>query len=133
MEGVRELEKVYDFYHQQEFAKHGGPEMVRFLDSVADILRAKLVYFGTSHLRLSLSRASTWPECMEQPSIVVFADRQYVNLSYHEQWQDGDLFRTREESIRCPTGQARAALQELLARLKPMAAEPGPAPDPARR
>jgi hypothetical protein len=129
MEGVRELEKVFAFYRQPEFAKHGGPEMVRFLDAVADILQAKLVYFGTSHMRLCLSRVGTWPECQEQPSILIFADGQYVNLSYIESWRDGDYFRTREDGIRCPAEQARAALLELLARLKPAEAEPVAAPN----
>src|SRR4051812_18126782 len=110
MQGGRELEEVYAFYRRPEFAPHGGPEMVRFLDSVADILRTRLLYFGTSHLRLSLSRVGTWPECQEVPSILIFTDGQHVNLSYLESWQDGDDFRTREDGIRCPVGRARAAL-----------------------
>jgi hypothetical protein len=129
MRGVRELEEVYAFFSQPEFAKHGGPDMVRFLDSVADILRAKLVCFGTSHLRLVLSRAATYPESAEQPSVLVCAAGRYVNLSYHESWYDGDLIRTREEGIRCPAEQARAALLEMLARLKPAEAERGAAAD----
>jgi hypothetical protein len=124
MEGVRELDEVYAFYRRPEHARHGGPEMIRFLDSVADLLRAKLVYFGTSHLRLCLSRVGTWPESVEEPSIMIFADGRYVNLSYFESWHDGDYFRTREDGIRCPAERARAALQELLARLKPAGAGP---------
>ena len=50
------LEDAYAFYRRPEFVVHGGPEMIKFLDSVADILKAKVLYFGTSHLRLSLSR-----------------------------------------------------------------------------
>ena len=129
MEGVRDLDVIYAFYREPEHARHGGPEMVRFLDAVADILRAKRVYLGTSHLRLSLSRAATYPESSEQPSIMVFADGRYVNLSYFESWRDGELFRTREDGIRCPAERARAALLELLARLKPADAEPDAAAD----
>ena len=132
MEGVRDLDLVYAFYREPDHVLHGGPEMVRFLDSVADILRAKRVYLGTSHMRLSLSRAATYPESSQQPYIMVFADGRYVNLSYHERWEEGDLVRTREEGIRCPAGQARAALLELLARLKPARAEPGAAADGPR-
>ena len=124
MQGSREIADLYEFYRRPEFAIHGGPEMVRFLDSVADILRSKSVYFGTSHMRLCLSRVATWPECQEEPSILIFADGRYVNLSYFESWQDGDYFRIREDSIRCPAERARAALLELLARLKPAEAEP---------
>jgi hypothetical protein len=126
MQGVRSLDEVYNFYRQPEYAIHGGPEMIRFLDAVSDILKEKLVYFGTSLMRLCLSRVATWPECQEQPSVLVFADGQYVNLSYHESWQDGDLFRTREDGIRCPADRARSALLELLARLKPTDAPPEP-------
>jgi hypothetical protein len=131
MHGVRDLEVVYAFYRQPEFAKHGGPEMVRFLDSVADILRAKLLYFCTSHMRLFLSRIATHPEFVDHPSVGVFADGKYVNLSYSESWQDGEFFRTREDGIRCPVERARVALLELLARLKPADAEPAASPDPA--
>ena len=59
----------------------------------------------------------------------VYADGKYVNLWYTESWQDGDYFRTREDSIRCPAEQARAALLELLARLKPARAERPAPPD----
>ncbi len=68
--------------------------MVRFLDSVADILRAKLVYLGTSHTQLFLSRIATYPEFMDEPSVGVHADNMYVNVWYTESWQDGELFRT---------------------------------------
>ncbi|CAN5456524.1 hypothetical protein BH11PLA2_BH11PLA2_32100 [soil metagenome] len=124
MHGVRDLETVYAIYRQPEFAIHGGAEMVRFLDSVADILLSKLLYMSTSHMRLFLSRVATYPEFMEHPSVWVFADGKYVSLSYSESWQDGDYFRTREDAIRCPAAQARTALLELLARLKPADAEP---------
>jgi hypothetical protein len=53
-----------------------------------------------------------------------------MNLTHFESWQDGDLFRTREDGIRCPADWARAALMELLARLKPRSAEAGAAVDP---
>src|SRR5262249_42858388 len=109
----------YAFYRLPEFAKRGGPEMVRFLDSVADILRAKQLYFGTSHLRLSLSRVWTGSGCLEWPSIIVYADGKYVHLAYYEAWDEGDLRRPREGPLRCPAAGARAALLELLARLKP--------------
>lgn len=132
MHGERDLEVVYDFYRQPECARHCGPDMIRFLDTVADILRAKLLYFGTSHMRLFLSRISTYPEFMDSPSVGVYADGKYVNLWYTESWQDGDYFRTREDSIRCPAERARAALLEMLARLKPAGSEPHPAPDAGR-
>lgn len=131
MHGARDIEVVYAFYRQPEFAKHGGPEMVRFLDSVADILRAKLVYFGTSHMNMFLSRIATYPEFRDHPLVVVFADGKYVNLTYSESWKDGEFFRTREDRIRCPAERAPAALLELLARLKPADAEPDTAPTSA--
>ncbi|HVK11617.1 MAG TPA: hypothetical protein VM597_22790 [Gemmataceae bacterium] len=126
MHGVRDLDVVYDFYRHPDFASHGGPEMVQFLDSVADILRSKLLYFGTSHLRLFLSRVATYPEFTDHPSVGVYAHDKYVNLWYSESWQDGEFFRTREDGIRCPLERGRGALLELLARLKPAeAATPG--------
>lgn len=118
MEGERSLDAVYAFYRRPEFASHGGPEMVRFLDAVADMLTTRLVYFGTSHTRLWLSKA-LWPESSVQPSVGVWADGRYFNFVYHESWEDGPLFRTREDGIRCTLEHAREALLELLARLKP--------------
>jgi hypothetical protein len=122
MHGSRDIEDLYAFYRSPEFAIHGGPAMVRFLDLVADILRSRLVYFGTSHTQLILSRVGTYPECADEPSIGVYADGDRFDFVYSERWQDGPYFRMREERVRCTIEHARAALLELLARLKPPAA-----------
>jgi hypothetical protein len=132
MQGSRDLNDLYEFYRRPEFAIHGGPAMVRFLGLVADILRSKRVYFGTSHTRLSLSRVGTWPESQEHPSVGVWTDGRVFYLSYQEGWHDGPFYRRREDNISCSIEHARAALLELLARLKPAEAEPHAAPDPAR-
>lgn len=119
MEGVRSLDAIYEFYRRPEFARLGGPEMVRLLDTVADVLVAKLVYFSTSHTRLWLSKAAHGPQAGEQPSVGVWADGRYYNFSFTESWADGPYLRTREDHIRCTIEHARGALLEMLARLKP--------------
>src|SRR5688500_18334616 len=101
MHGSRDIEDLYAFYRSPEFANHGGPAMVRFLDLVADILPSRLVYFGTSHTQLLLSRVATYPECADEPSIGVYADGDRFDLVYSERWQDGPYFRTREDRVRC--------------------------------
>ena len=130
MQGSRDLSNVYEFYRDPEFTTLGGPAMVRFLDLVADILRAKQVYFGTSHARLFLSRVGTWPECRDHPSVGVWTDGRMFYLSYEEGWQDGPFYRSREDHLSCSIEHARAALLDLLARLKPVAADPTTATDP---
>ena len=124
MRGSRDLEELYAFYREPKTARRGGTEMIRFLDSVADILRAKLVYYGTSHETLFLTLAANYPECNERPTVHVQASGRFMNLSYQEHWKDGDYLRSRWESNRCPAEQARAAFLELIARLKPADAEP---------
>jgi hypothetical protein len=119
MEGSRAIEDLYEFYRRPEFSIHGGQAMVRFLDLVADILHAKLLYFGTSHMRMGLSCEATWPERQDRPSVTVWADGQTYYLAYHETWQDGPLRRGREDRIVCTIEYARGALMELIARLKP--------------
>ena len=118
MHGSRAIEDLYEFYRRPEFANHGGPAMVQFLDSVADILSTKLVYFGTSHMSLTLSRMATYPECAQEPLVAVRIDGLYIDFVYAESWQDAPFFRRREDSIRCTIEHARGALLELLARLK---------------
>jgi hypothetical protein len=93
--------------------------MVRFLDLVADILQAKLLYFGTSLTKMGLSCAATWQERQERPSVTIWADGQTYYLAYRESWQDGPLWRAREDHIVCTIEHARSALLELIARLKP--------------
>lgn len=130
MQGSRDLNDLYEFYRRPEFTIHGGPAMVRFLDLVADILRSKQVYFGTSLTKLVLARVGTWPESQDHPSVGVWTDGRVFYLGYQEGWRDGPFYRRREDNISCSIEHARAALLELLARLKPAEAEPGAAPDP---
>jgi hypothetical protein len=122
MHGSREIEDLYKFYRSPETAKYSGPAMVQFLDLVADILQSKLVYFGTSHESLGLSRVGTYPESWQEPSVWISADGDRFNLVYAERWQDGPYFRMREDHVRCTIEHVRTALLELLARLKPPAA-----------
>jgi hypothetical protein len=124
MQGSRDINDLYEFFRRPEFTTHGGPAMVRFLDLVADILRAKRVYFGTSLTKLWLSRVGTWPESQDHPSVGVWTDGRVFYLDYREGWQDGPFYRSRADSVSCPIEHARAALLELLARLKPADAGP---------
>jgi hypothetical protein len=122
MHGSRDIEDLYAFYRSPEFVHHGGPQMVRFLDVVADRLQSKLVYFGTSHTMLWLFRVATYDESHEHPAIRIYADCDQFDFAYQESWQDGPYFRLREEHTRCTIEHARAALLEMLARLKAPAA-----------
>jgi hypothetical protein len=119
MEGSRAIEDLYEFYRRPEFSIHGGQAMVGFLDLVADILHAKLLYFGTSLTRMGLSCAATYQERQERPQVTVWADGQTYYLAYHESWRDGPLHRAREDRISCTIEYAQSAFMELVARLKP--------------
>jgi hypothetical protein len=118
MEGVRSLDEIYAFYHEDETANDCRSTMLRFLDLVADVLRSKPLYYSTSHARLGLSRYDTWAEKISHPSIMVSADARWVSVTYSESWDDGPFFRSRDENIRCLVEHGRAALLEMLARLR---------------
>ena len=118
MEGVRSLDEIYAFYRDDETADHCRLTMLRFLDLVADVLRSKPIYYGTSHARLGLSRYGTWAESSQNPSIMIAPDCKYVILTYYESWDDGPFFRSRDETIKCLVEDSRAALLEMLARLR---------------
>jgi hypothetical protein len=121
MEGVQSLDEIYDFYRNDEVAKQRGQSLVmlQFLDLVADVLRSRKLCYGTSHLRLGLSRFGSWAEPGQQPSILISADgEKYVCLSYLEGWDDGPFYRSRWDSIKCRLEHSRAALLEMLARMK---------------
>ncbi len=118
MEGVRSLDDIYSFYRHDEAAEYCRSTMLRFLDLVADVLRSKPLYYSLSHARLGLSSFGTWAESSQHPSILISADDRWVMLGYYESWEDGPFFRTREDGIKCPVENARAALLEMLARLK---------------
>jgi hypothetical protein len=118
MEGVRSLDEIYAYYREDEMAAHCRSTMLRFLDLVADVLRSRPLYYGTSHARLSLSRYGAWPENSQNPSITVCTDSKWVIVTHYESWDDGPFFRSRAESIKCRMEHSRAALLEMLARLR---------------
>jgi hypothetical protein len=118
MEGVRSLDEIYAFYREDEAAGYCRSTMLRFLDLVADVLRSRPLYYSTSHARLGLSRYATWAEMRQHPSVMVSADYKWVILTYYESWDDGPFFRSRDENIKCLVEDGRAALLEMLARLR---------------
>jgi hypothetical protein len=123
MEGVRDLDEIFAFYHHEECVRFSAPAMVRFLELVADVLKTKKLYYSTSHARLGLSRYATFAESSRHPSICICADESRYSLVYYECWEDGPFVRTRQDSISCDLEHARAALLEVLARLNPDYAE----------
>ena len=119
MEGVRSFDEIYAFYRDDEVTDFCRATMIPFLDLVADVLRSKPLFYGTSRAQLSLSRYGTWTESSRNPSILIFADHPYVMFSYHEMWEEGgEYFRWRNEGIKCRVQDAPKALLEMLARLK---------------
>lgn len=118
MEGVRSLDEVYAFYRHDDSTAHCRSTMLQFLDSVADVLRSKPLYYSTSLSRLGISLFGTWAESSQHPSILISSDDRWIILAYYESWEDGPFYQTREDAIKCPVESARAGLLEMLARLK---------------
>jgi hypothetical protein len=118
MEGVQSFDAIYAFYRDDEVTDFCRATMLPFLDLVADILKAKRLFYGTSHAQLNISRYGTWAALNQHPSILVSADHPFILLTYHEVWPDGTYFRSRLDGIKCPVEYGRAALIEMLARLR---------------
>jgi hypothetical protein len=116
MEGVRSLDTIYEFYRRPEFGSMGGPEMLRLLKAVADVLSAEDVYFGTSLTTLWLSKPGR-PESGVKSGVGIWAHTTHYEFAYREGWQDGLFYRTRAHGISCAFEHARAALLEMLVRL----------------
>ena len=118
MEGIRSFDEIYAFYRDDEITDFCRSTMLPFLDLVADVLKSKPLFYGTSHAQLSLSRYGTWAESSQHPSVLIFADHPFILLTYHEAWEDGPYFRSRADGIKCPVEHARGPLLEMLARLR---------------
>jgi hypothetical protein len=125
------LGEIIADYRRSPLCDLGGEAMARFLEAVADVLRSKVLYYSISHSRLGLSKFGAYPERQEHPYVGVETDGRVFYLNYYEGWKDKEFHRSRTDNISCTIEHARAALLELLARLKPAEAEPVPSPDPA--
>jgi hypothetical protein len=108
------LNDVYAFYRKDELNDPQAQTMIRFLDLVDDILKSKHLRYGTSCYRLCFCRM----DGSEDTDIVVTADGDHVKLRYNEHWDDGRFQRLRSDEIYCRIEDARAALLEVIARLK---------------
>jgi len=98
-----------------------GQRMVRFLASVADIRRAKLLYFGNVRpAPVTVPHPPDVPEFMATVSGRV-RRRPTTSTVVLRIWAGRRVFRTRETGSPPggPLAHGRAALLELLARLKP--------------
>jgi hypothetical protein len=96
-----------------------GEVMAHLLESCRDLLGPLKLFWCTSLSTLWLSRHPDYQESTRQPAVGVWTDGVMVELTYQESWQDGPLFRVREDRARCRPEHARPALAEFVNRLQP--------------
>lgn len=109
---------IQDYQSRPEAGPAQHQTMVRFLESCRELLEPLQLYFSTSHSTLVLSKYQEYRQRVEHPSVTIWADGTMLELTYHENWEDGPCFRVREDRVRCELEYARAALAEFLNRLK---------------
>jgi hypothetical protein len=102
-----------DRFRSPPLAGQYGEAMVSVLELCRDVLSPLDIRWFTSHHFLWLSKPG------DSRGIRVYIDSTMVDFAFHENWDDGAFFRTREERIRCEIGNARPALIELINRLAP--------------
>jgi hypothetical protein len=96
-----------------------GEVMVNLLTSCRELLRPLKLFWNTSLSTLWLSKHPYDRAATGQTAVGVWTDGIIVELTYHESWQDGPLFRVREDRGRCRPEHARQVLVEFLNRLQP--------------
>ena len=95
------LGEIIADYRRSPLCDLGGEVMARFLESVADVLRSKVLYYSISHSRLGLSKFGASPERQEHPYVGVETDGRVFYLNYHEGWKDRQFYRSRTDNISC--------------------------------
>jgi hypothetical protein len=111
-----DIEGAIERFRDPAVAGKYGEAMVRVLELCRDVVSPLDICWSTSHDILVLSKPG------DGRAIRVYVDSTMVAFAFHENWEDGVFFRTREERIRCEIGNARQALLEFLNRLGPASA-----------
>ncbi len=126
---MRSFDDVYAFFSSDYVQKHDHGRMLNVLGHVEDLLRSKRLCLGQSHNHLTISKYESYEDRQSNPGVVIWCDGTMCDVIYSEYWDDGPYFRRREEAIRCEVTHVRAALAEMLARLKAEPVTPS-APEP---
>ena len=92
--------------------------MVRLLNRCKNILLSRRIHFSITLNNLVISNYSDYDQSINSPSLVINADTELYNFIYTENWDDGKLYRSKDEKIRCGINSAERALNEQLNRLK---------------
>jgi hypothetical protein len=111
MENVS-LNEAMTYFSRQPDCPH-WQTLVRFVDSVADVLDSDSYSFGTSvgHLCIGLANGPG------NTGITIHGDNGKISLRYSENWDDEPFQRERTDLIYGPQEVMRPAFLEMLSRL----------------
>ena len=108
-----DIARAIERFRSPPLAGEYGEAMVTVLELCRDVLSPLDLHWSTSHHFLWLSKPGG------DRGIRVYIDSTMVDFAFHENWEDGVFFRTREERIRCGIANAQSAMIELINRLGP--------------
>src|SRR5687767_12556374 len=111
MKNVSLDEALKYFAREPDF--RNSQTLLRFVDSVVDVLDSESYVFGTSVGRLCLTLARG----PRNVGIKILGDGDSISLTYDESWDDEPFQRNRTELVFGPQELMRPAFLEMLSRL----------------